>query len=249
MLVGPDLSRSRYLLCNNGEPVASNPDEAMTPKSEVFNLDCMEGMRQFPDKYFELAIVDPPYGLNENSHRQNERRSNLAASKKYHDSVWRQDKPQAEYFEHLKRTCRNYIIWGANHFISSVPVDSSCWIVWDKDNGENDFADCELALTSFGTAVRKFTFRWQGMLQGNMASKEDRIHPTQKPVALYKWLLKNYAKPGDKILDTHLGSGSSRIAAYEMGFDFTGYELDKDYFEASCKRFEQYKAQLKLFQL
>ena len=153
--------------------------------------------------------------------------------------------PDDLYFIELFRVSKNQIIWGANHFGHLAPA--SCWVVWDKLTGDNGYADCELAWTSFDTAVRKFTFRWQGMLQGNMSEKEERMHPTQKPVSLYKWLLKNYAKEGDKILDTHLGSGSSRIAAYDMGFDFTGYELDKDYFEAAEKRFNQHKAQLKLF--
>ena len=128
-----------------------------------------------------------------------------------------------------------------------MPFDSSCWIVWDKDNGKNDFADCELAWTSFKSAVRKFKFRWQGMLQGDMANKEIRIHPTQKPVALYTWLLQNYAKPGDKILDTHLGSGSSRIAAYDLDFDFVGCEIDPDYFKAQEERFKAHTAQESLF--
>lgn len=124
---------------------------------------------------------------------------------------------------------------------------TSCFIVWDKKNGNNGYADCELAWTSFTSAVRMFAYQWHGMLQENMANKEQRIHPTQKPVALYKWLLTNYAKPGNTILDTHLGSGSSRIAAYDLGFDFTGYELDADYFDAQEKRFANHIAQAKLF--
>ena len=214
--------------------------------TQAFNRDCMEAMKEFPDKFFELAIVDPPYGLNEDSHRENKRRSTLAKSKEYHNAVWNQSVPSLDYFDELGRISKNQIVWGANHFGGFTP--SSCWIVWDKDNGENDFADCELAFTSFGTAVRKFTYKWQGMLQGNMKDKENRIHPTQKPVALYKWLLKNYAKQGDKIIDTHLGSGSSRIAAHDMGFSFWGYELDKDYFEAQEKRFKQHISQLTIFQ-
>jgi site-specific DNA-methyltransferase (adenine-specific) len=152
----------------------------------------------------------------------------------------------------LCRVSRDQIIWGANHFISRIDdardANSPCWIVWDKDNGANDFADCELAWSSFPTAVRRFKYTWNGMLQQDMANKERRIHPTQKPVALYKWLLTNYAKEGDKILDTHLGSGSSRIAAYDLGFDFTGYELDKDYFNAQEQRFANHIAQPKLFE-
>jgi len=214
---------------------------------ELLNIDCMEYIKTVPDKHFDLAIVDPPYGLSEDSHRQNERRSNLAKSKRYHDQVWKQFKPDEDYFRELHRVSKNFICWGANHFISAVPLDSPCWIVWDKDNGENDFADCELALTTFGTAVRKFTHRWQGMLQGNMKEKEIRIHPTQKPVQLYKWILKNYAKEGDKIFDTHLGSGSIAIACHDYKFDLVGCELDKDYYTAALKRFNNHKAQQTLF--
>lgn len=125
--------------------------------------------------------------------------------------------------------------------------DSPCWIVWDKDNGDNYFADCELAYTSFKSAVRKFKYRWQGMLQESVKNKEIRIHPTQKPIALYAWIFARYAKPGDKILDTHLGSGSSRIAAYDAGLDFVGCEIDKDYFAAQEERFAAHTAQLSLF--
>lgn len=210
--------------------------------SEVFNQDCLSGMKQYPDKYFDLAIVDPPYGIGASKGTWGS--SNLGKVTNYGKKDWDLKRPDEIYFEELRRISKNQIIWGANHFGNLAPA--SCWIVWDKVNSA-DFADCELAWTSFNTAVRKFEFRWNGMLQGDMKNKEDRIHPTQKPVALYKWLLKNYANPGNKILDTHLGSGSSRIAAHEMGFDFTGYEIDKDYFEAQEKRFQQYKSQLKIF--
>jgi site-specific DNA-methyltransferase (adenine-specific) len=201
--------------------------------------DCMEVMRGFPDKFFELSVVDPPYGIGQDG-RTNHSRGLLAKSKDYRsNSRYDFESPNKEYWDELFRVSKNQIIWGANHYISKIPFDSSCWIVWDKMNGETDFADCELAWTSFKTAVRIFKFRWQGMLQGDMKNKEERIHPNQKPTALYQWLLKNYAKPGDKILDTHLGSGRSRIAAYKMGFDFWGYEIDKDYFEAQEKCFKR----------
>jgi site-specific DNA-methyltransferase (adenine-specific) len=217
------------------------------PNSEVFNMDCMEGMAKYPDKYFDLAIVDPPYGIGEDG-SNNKSRGLLAKAKNYKAfSGNDKNSPDKIFFDELIRLSKNQIIWGANHFISKIPYDSSCWVVWDKYNGETDFADCELAWTSFKSAVRRYKFKWQGMLQENMKNKEIRIHPTQKPVALYKWLLTNYAKQGDKILDTHLGSGSSRIAAYDLGFDFTGFELDKDYYDAQEKRFNDFKAQLKLF--
>jgi site-specific DNA-methyltransferase (adenine-specific) len=207
----------------------------------------MEGMARYPDKYFDLAIVDPPYGIGEDGSK-NHTRSKLSIAKNYKSFAGNDIfAPDINYFNELLRVSKNQIIWGANHFIENIPnADSSCWIVWDKDNGKSDFADCELAYTSFKSAVRIYKFKWQGMLQENMKIKEKRIHPTQKPVTLYKWLLHNYAKQGDKIIDTHLGSGSSRIAAYEMGFDFTAFELDKEYFEAQEKRYKAHIMQLKM---
>ena len=210
-----------------------------TPISEVYNEDCLEGMKRLPDNYFDLAIVDPPYGIGENGSR-NHTRGKIAKSKNYKAFAgFDIEPPSNDYFKELFRVSKNQIIWGANHFISRMPFDSSCWIIWDKQNGETDFADCELAFTSFKSAARKFQFRWQGMLQGNMQNKENRIHPTQKPIALYNWLLENYAKQGDKILDTHLGSQSSRIAAYKKGFDFWGWEIDNDYFNQGNERFQK----------
>lgn len=211
----------------------------------AYNMDCMDYLRKQPDKSFDLAVVDVPYGINQGG-EANKTRSCMARSKDY--KLFADDKPpDAEYFAELFRVSKNQIIFGANHFISKIPIDSSCWIVWDKQNGENDFADCELAWSSFRSAVRIFRFRWQGMLQGNMKEKEMRIHPTQKPTELYRWIFKNYAKPGMRILDTHLGSGSSRIAAYDAGLDFVGCEIDKDYFDAQERRFEAYTAQQSLF--
>jgi site-specific DNA-methyltransferase (adenine-specific) len=208
----------------------------------------MEYLKDVPDKYFELAVVDPPYGIGEDG-AKNHTRGGLAKPKLYTAKNWDNFLPDSEYFDFLKRKSKNQIIWGANHFIDNIPfnLNSSCWLVWDKVNGDNDFADCELAWTSHKTAVRKFTFKWAGMFQEDMKNKEVRIHPTQKPVKLYEWLLMNYAKEGDKILDTHLGSGSSRIAAYNLGFEFVGIELDKEYFEAQEKRFNQHISQLTLF--
>lgn len=215
--------------------------------SEVYNEDCVQGMKRYPDKHFDLAIVDPPYG-SENicGGYTSGKGGGIARQRKYNEALWSQKAPGTEYFNELFRVSKNQIIWGANHFISAMPFDSSCWIVWDKDNGAASFADCELAWTSFSTAVRKFKYRWSGMLQEDMKNKEVRIHPTQKPVKLYKWLITNYLKNGGGILDTHLGSGSSRIAAHEMGFDFVGFELDPDYYQAQEKRFKEHTRQLKL---
>jgi len=207
----------------------------------IYNRDCLEAMKEMPDNAYSLALVDPPYGIGESGDK-NHSRGKMAISKNYKAFSGNDiEPPSKEYFKELKRVSKNQIIWGANHFIERIPnANSSCWAVWDKDNGATDFADCELAYTSFKTAVRIFKFKWQGMLQGDMANKENRIHPTQKPVALYKWLLDKYAKEGDNILDTHLGSGSIAIACYEYGFNLTGFELDADYYKSAKERIENH---------
>lgn len=169
------------------------------PKSEVHNIDCLEYMRTLPDKAFALAVADPPYGIGAATKefiRPTRRGKSLGTSKDYGTSDWDNRAMSKEFFDELRRVSENQIIWGANHFISRLPYDSPCWIVWDKQTGDNDYADCELAWTSFDTSVRKFTFMWKGMFQENMAHKEIRIHPTQKPVALYGWLLQKYGKSG-----------------------------------------------------
>ena len=223
----------------------------MLELNQLYLMDCMEGMKQFPDKYFELAIVDPPYGIGETGERSNRPHKTkkcpkpMGAIRNYYCKTWDASPPPAEYFKELKRVSKNQIIWGANHFIENIPsANSSCWIFWDKRNGSNDFADGELAYTSFLTAVRKFEWLWNGFQK---EKPEERIHPTQKPVALYEWLLTHYAKQGDKILDTHLGSGSSRIACYNLGFDFVGCEIDEDYFKAQEERYQAHIAQQSLF--
>ena len=216
------------------------------PYSEVYLMDCVAGLRHYPDKYFDLAVVDPPYGIGEDG-KSNHSRGKCAKPKLYTPKEWDKEPPSIEYFTELFRVSKNQIVWGANHFISRMPYDSSCWLVWDKENGENDFADCELAWTSFDKAVRRYKFRWAGMLQGNMKDKENRIHPTQKPVALYDWIFTRFAEKGYKVLDTHLGSGSSRIAADKAGLDFVGFELDEEYYNALNKRFNEYKSQLRMF--
>ncbi len=208
-------------------------------ESIVHNSDCNLGMKQYPNNHFDLAVVDPPYGIGEGGGNTSRHHSQA----KYKISNWDNEPPSQEYFNELIRVSKNQIIWGANHFISRIPYDSSCWIFWDKDRF-GDFADGELAWTSFKTAVRKYKFTWDGFRK---QIKCDRIHPTEKPVQLYRWILENYAKPGDKILDTHMGSQSSRIAAWDMGFDYEGYEVDKDYFEDGNKRFEAFKSQLVMF--
>jgi len=194
-----------------------------------------------------LAIVDPPYGIGEDG-GDKKRGTKGIKTPIYIKKYWDSSAPSKDYFIELIRVSKQVIIWGANHFIENIPnSNSSSWVVWDKQNGDNDFADCELAWTNHKTAVRKFEFRWAGMLQGDMKNKETRIHPTQKPVALYKWLLDKYAKPNDKILDTHLGSGSIAIACHDYGFDLTACELDKEYFDKAIKRIINHTNQTKLF--
>ena len=213
--------------------------------SEVYNTDCLEYMKTVHDKFFELSIVDPPYGIGITKQSLGEGGGLYRKPKAYKRGEWDSLIPNSLYFDELYRISKNQIIWGGNYFnLRPTP----CYIFWDKNNGGNDFADGELAWTSFDTPVRKFKYTWFGFIQGKMGNqKENRIHPTQKPIDLYKWLLKSYAKEGDKIFDSHLGSGSSRIACYEGGFDFWGCELDKEYFDAANQRFEIYKMQLKLF--
>lgn len=214
---------------------------------KITNENCMDLMVRYEDNYFDLAIVDPPYGIDVTNQSQG-KGGGVAKKIEYKKTDWDKIAPNQTYFKELKRVSKNQIIWGANHFIENIPnANSSCWVVWDKDNGSTDFADCELAYTSFNTAVRKIKWKWSGMLQQDMKNKEIRIHPTQKPIKLYEWLLMKYAKENDKILDTHLGSGSIAIACHNLGFELTGCELDKDYYEAAIKRIEQHKAQQRLF--
>lgn len=214
-------------------------------KINFYNIDCIEFMKTKPDKYYDLAIVDPPYGINMDGGKIGG--NNCGKAKDYTKKDWDKESPNEEYFKELFRVSKNQIVWGANHFISKMPYDSSCWLVWNKLNGDNNFADCELAWTSFKTSVRKFDFRWAGMLQQNMKDKEKRIHPTQKPKDLYRWILKNYAKPNDLILDTHGGSMSISIACDMEGFDLDICELDKEYFDAGVKRYEIFKQQITMF--
>ena len=225
--------------------------------SYAFNRDCMEAMREFSDGFFDLAVVDPPYGIgvqSMNYTKSGDRvivgRNAAARRRDYRRTDEWDIKPSPEYFQELFRVSKKAIIWGSNYFTDMLPP-SKGFLVWDKrcaDNCRNDFADCELAWISPGLGVaRVFRFVWDGMRQGDMAHKEERFHPTQKPVALYRWIFKNYAKDGDKILDTHLGSGSSRIAAYDAGLDFWGYEIDAEYFTKQEQRYEAHVAQINLF--
>jgi len=202
--------------------------------SEVYNEDCMIGMARYPDNYFELAIVDPPYGIGKRILGTWGKKTGMNNAVRWDNIV---DK---KYFNKLFRVSKNQILWGANYYINYL-YPSRGVVCWDKMNGTNDLSDFEFAWTSFNEKTARI-FRMHHFSEGY----DKKIHPTQKPVALYKWLLKNYAKEGDKILDTHLGSGSSRIACCDGGFDFYGWEIDKDYFDAMEKRFNTHIQQLTL---
>lgn len=230
--------------------------------NRLYNMDCMEGMAQFPDNFFDLAIVDPEWGRNEHGGKN---RSSFATQKNgsrvwvkdpgYKKKNWDQHPVADAYFNELFRVSRNQIIWGCNYFGRSFGPGR---IVWDKVNGESDQSDCELAYNSLTDRVDLIRYMWAGMMQGKSISEghimqgdksknEKRIHPTQKPVVLYKWQLSTYAKPGWKILDTHSGSGSLMIACIDLGFDYIAFEKDYDYYRDSYQWVNNYKAQLKLF--
>lgn len=214
----------------------------MASEIRLFNIDCMEGMKYRPDKCYDLAIVDPPYGLNNQNIQYGNNVSTtgikrMDVSKK---KEWNGKIPTDEYYQELFRVSENQIIWGINYLGKNFGTGR---IVWDKFNTAT-FSDAEIAYQSFTGGVFMFRYTWNGMIQEHQDKKEVRIHPTQKPVDLYKWLLKRYAKPGDKILDTHGGSMSSAIACYDIGYDLDLYEIDKDYFKAGKNRFENHIKQL-----
>lgn len=213
--------------------------------SNATNEDCMKLMARYPDGYFDLAVVDPPYFSDYGKKNYTGNDISTTGVQRQTKQIKHWEVPEKPYFDELLRVSKNQIIWGCNYYASFIPHVGR--IVWDKKNDHSTFSKAELASHSFGLIVDMFRFEWNGMLQGNMKNKEHRIHPTQKPVALYEWIFSKYAKQGDKILDTHLGSGSSRIAAHKAGLDFTACELDYDYFEAQNKRFDEYLAQGVLF--
>ena len=203
----------------------------------------MQLMSRYEDNYFDLAIVDPPYGIGVT---KNKRLNNIS------NKDWDNEIPKKEYFEELKRVSKNQIIWGGNYFIEHLS-NTRCYLNWDKLNHSDTYADCEMAWTSFDKNAKIFKYMWDGNRYGfigaikGVGKKSIRMHPTQKPIALYEWILMNYAKEGDKILDTHLGSGSIAIACHNLGYDLTACELDKEYYDAAIKRIEQHKAQKRIF--
>jgi site-specific DNA-methyltransferase (adenine-specific) len=200
----------------------------------------MELMARYEDNYFDLAIVDPPYGIGIDG--QKESKKGKKSDRKYHkQKKWDNEIPDKEYFDELQRVSKNQIIWGANYFVEHLTKGTKGWVVWFKGQIGLTMSDCELAYSSFQRATRVVNINRVDLL------KQNTIHPTEKPIRLYQWLLMNYAKQGDKILDTHLGSGSIALACHNLGYDLTACELDKQYYEAAIKRIEQHKAQQRLF--
>ncbi len=218
---------------------------AITDKINIFNCDCMELLKQTPDNYYSLALVDPPYGIDadvKNSTNKMQTKKSATKSKKYGSQLWDSDIPTDEYFDELKRVSKKQIIWGANYFGLVGGM-----IYWHKNVTMPTYSTGELAWVSWLNKLDFVNIAWHGMIQHDMANKETRIHPTQKPVALYKWILDKYAKQGDKILDTHLGSGSIAIACHDYKYDLTACELDKEYFDKAMERITNHTNQTKLF--
>lgn len=209
------------------------------PYSEVYLMDCVAGLRHYPDNYFDLAIVDPPYGLGIDGQKGDVKKG-VQIRKAHSFKGWDNAIPTAEYFAELKRVSKNQIIWGGNYFTEFLQP-TKAWIFWYKGQQDLTMSDGEMAWTSMDKVTRMVNIHRTHIWQ------EKPMHPTQKPVKLYDWILNKYATEGDLILDTHLGSGSSRIAAYKGGFNFVGFEIDEEYFNAANKRFDNFKSQTRLF--
>lgn len=216
----------------------------MLEVNKIYNADCLDILKDIPDNYFDLCLTDPPYGIGE-AKKDNASRGKLAIAKDYGKKDWDNKIPSKEIFDEIFRVSKNQIIFGGNYFVEYLS-NSPCWLVWDKNNFGNDFADCELAWTSFKSAVRKYKWTWNGMLQENMKNKEIRIHPTQKPVGLLKQILRDYYKEGI-VLDCFSGSGSTAIACWDLNIPFVAIEKDTDYYNASVERLKNVQAQMKLF--
>jgi site-specific DNA-methyltransferase (adenine-specific) len=207
---------------------------------KITNEDNMDLMSRYDDNHFDLAIVDPPYGIGISG--QKEQKKGKKSDRKYHkEKKWDNSIPKKEYFVELQRVSKNQIIWGANYFVEHLNKGTKGWLVWFKGQIGLTMSDCELAYSSFNKPTRVVNINRVDLL------KQNTIHPTEKPIRLYQWVLDNYAKEGDKILDTHLGSGSIAIACHNLGYDLTACELDKEYYEAAMKRIEQHKTQKRLF--
>ena len=249
-----ELNRNTEVESSQVSPPDAKPVLPAVPSSVVYNEDCVEALKRFPENYFDLAIVDPPYGIGADKAQNNAAMQRIKADGKskagrgwklYADTDWDNETPNAEYWQELFRVSKNQIVWGGNYFTDYLPP-SMGWIMWDKGQRDFSLADGELAWTSFNKALRIFEMsRGKALAKNN--EQGGRFHPTQKPEMLYSWILQNYAKAGDLILDTHLGSGSSRIAAYKGGFNFVGFEINEHYYEKQEKRFKDFVSQLRMF--
>lgn len=213
-------------------------------ENTIKNIECLSYMKTIPDKWFDLVLTDPPYGIGNNITYRKNQSSKRAKSKDYGKYIWNDKKPDKDIFDEIFRISKNQIIFGANHFIESMPKNSSCWLVWDKDNEFSTFANCELAWTSFKTAVRKYKYTWNGMIQADMRNKEERVHPTQKPVKLFISILQDYAKAGHKIFDPFMGSGTTAIACASLGLEWDGCELEPKYVQEATKRLKNIQLDL-----
>ena len=212
---------------------------AAVASNKVYLEDCTEALKRFSDGYFDIAVVDPPYGIGANKMQLGNGKKKIYRG----EADWDNAIPTAEYWEQLFRVSKNQIVWGGN-YMTEYLKPTSAWLFWDKGTGENDFADGELAWTSYNGALRKITKSWVG---ANAKDGLERIHPTQKPIYLYDWIFNRFAKEGNLILDTHVGSGSSRIAAHKNKLHFVGFEIDKGHYEAQEKRFNAVISQQSLF--
>lgn len=223
----------------------------MLELNKIYCMDCLDGMKQIPDNSIDLVLTDPPYGIGESMKDHQSRGKygwggkksggkQLAIGKDYGYSEWDKDRPTKDYFDEILRVSKNQIIFGGNYFTDYL-YPSRCWIVWDKDNGDNDFADCELLWTSFDKAVRKFTWKKMGMLQEDMRKHKKEVweHPTQKPTELCRWILEKYSKEGDTVLDPFMGSGTTAVACKQLRRNFIGFELSQKYVDISNKRLQQ----------
>ena len=223
---------------NTTTPAITHSECYRLPFLSLFHADCMEIMKQYPDKYFDLAIVDPPYGIDIANKLSNH------STVKHTAKDWDKYTPTQEYWDELFRVSKNQIVWGGNYFMSKIQRDSPCWIFWDKNNGDSTFADGEMAWTSFDSPVRLAKIHWCGSAAKHETG-QNKIHPTQKPIKLYDWILRNYAKPNQKILDTHFGSGSIALAVDKanrldkMNLHLTACEIDKEYIDKAIKRISE----------
>lgn len=224
-------------------PVIGSPLDSLV--SEVYNMDCVQGMKHYPDNYFDLAIVDPPYGIHDKLCRKDSPKNKSKFNTMYYEKQWDKERPDKEYWQELLRVSKNQIVFGGNYFAEKLPI-SRGWIFWDKQGDGMSSVNNELVWTSFDISIKTFS-RCHGLDKGFMNKEGKNIHPTQKPLALYNFILTNYAEKGMKILDTHLGSGSSRIASYFYGCDFVSFEIDEDYVKSSDKRFKDAISQQRLF--